>query len=198
MPLPGTTIPVFTVFPEDAILATQAAEELAEPLSVVDEGGKVTRQASIPLDAFLLDALQSKTPFSEIVLGLSTGTASLLGLGPGETITEALSRFSGKTKPRVHLELGTPLLTVGPLAKQVRDALINEADVALLQAGGEEDVSTTQRTLAARALREGVDFFRSPLRLFSPRTFGSNLYEDVEERYRGNLEILRIQLQEEF
>jgi len=214
VPLPGTTIPVVTVpavpaagvvpvpavpvaavDPGAAIRLQQALEELAsaegfqDEVTVVDDAGAVTRQRKVPLDLMLLESLEAGTPFSDAVLGFSRASASLLGLGTS-TITEFLGKISGSSNQAVHLRLGLPLLEL-PGAEVIEEALLTEADVLLLD--DEVPLSSRLSLLEESARVFDTGFFRiGGGRVDSPAE------DRVEDRVRGNLEILRIQQQEGF
>jgi len=152
-------------------------------VTVQDKKGKLTRQRSVPIDLFLLEALQEAGDFGDVVAGLSRGAASLLGLGGNTTISDALARAGNVDKSTVHLKLGLPVVPIPVLGKQVEEALIREADINLLSGNVE-------------VLQENVDqLFGGPELLDFLKT---KAQQRIEDRVRGNLEILRIEQQEEF
>ena len=144
---------------------------------VQDAKGKTSVQRRIPFDLDLLGALESEGGLiSDAVIGVSRGLASLLGLG-NTTVSEALARASGGDKKNVHVAIGLPVIDIIP-GNALRDALVRESNIALL----EGDIESLQRSVTVGKLFEG----------------GSKKAQTVLDRNSGNLEILRIEQQEEF
>jgi len=153
--------------PEDAVI-------------VQDAKGKYTRQRKVPVDLFLLEALQKGGSFGDVVAGLSRGVASIIGLGPNTSISEQLANLGGSTIPAVHLRLALPLIDVPGVGKPLFGALIQEADTLLL-------------TRDRAGLEESVNVFEGGAALPSnfPSLFSSKRAQEVEARNRGNLLILQ-------
>ena len=151
-------------------------------VTVVDPKGKVTRQRKVPVDLFLEEALTEGGLFADVVVGLSRGLASLIGL-QNTTISQALASSSGTTPEKVHLLLGLPVVDVPVIGPLIRDALIREADLQLLRG----DIAGLADS-ASFVVAEDPDVF--PI-------IPTKRQREVADRIRGNLEILRIQEQEE-
>ena len=149
-------------------------------VTVQDAKGKITRQRTIPIDLDLLGALEAEgdsSIFSSAVIGASRGLASLLGLG-NTTVSEALARASGGDTKNVHVALGLPVIGVIP-GDALRDTLLRESDQSLLMG----DIESLRRSVEVGKLFDTDDNAKT---------------KAVIERNAGNLEILRIQAQEEF
>lgn len=156
-------------------------------ITVVDDAGKVTRQRKVPLDLNLIEALQTKsdTALGAFIGNLSHVAATLLRTSD-PTISASLAR-SGKTTVRaVHLGLLLPILKIAskPISNQIAAFLAREADLSLL----EGDINDLDKQV--EQLDKGVDipFIKT----------ASKVERDLFARIRGNLEILKIEQQEEF
>jgi len=150
-------------------------------VTVVDDSGAVTSQRKVPLDSFLLEALQEGSLFNDVVVGLSRGLASILNLGP-TTISQALANAGNESIQAVHLKLGLPAVDLPIIGPQIRDALIREADIALLQGN-------------IVSLQDSVNAFGQDVVGFFGKL--SKRQQEIEDRVRGNLEILRIEERED-
>jgi len=148
-------------------------------VTVVDDKGTVTTQRKVPLDLFLEDTLSEGGFFGDVIVGLSRGLASILNVGD-TTISEALAAAGNENIPSTHIKLGLPVVDVPIVGPKIRDALLRESDVLLVTG----DIRGLEQTV--KALDQ--DLVVNP----------SSRQQEIEDRIRGNLEILRIQEQEEF
>lgn len=154
--------------------------------AVVDERGKITVQRKVPLDLNLVEALKGESSIvGELITRLSQGIAAILPTGHN-TISAMLADSGDTTIAAVHLGLALPIIKAlpGPVSNQLVNALKTEADVQLAQ-GNIADLEES-----VRQLDKGFDI------PFISTT--SKKEQEVIDRVRGNLEILKIQEQEEF
>jgi len=168
--------------------------------NMIDTKGLPVRVPLVPLDLKLMEAIRGKHKDSligDLIVGLSKATARLLRV-PQETVSEYLAVQGNTTINAVHLEMLRPLLKAAPggqlVSKSVGEFLKDQADIALLQGGSGDprvrDVGLRDLEKQVEVLDRGFDF---------PFISTSTERErDVYDRIRGNLEILRIQRQEEF
>ena len=150
-------------------------------VTVQDDKGKITVQRKIPTDLFLLEAMQEGGFFGDVIANVSRGLASILGLNQG-SISAALAEAGNESIPATHIKLGLPLIGIPVVGSLVSDALLREQNASLL-AGDIE------------SLRQSQDAWELMTAL------ALNIPKDVQEigdRITGNLEILRIEQQEEF
>jgi len=157
-------------------------------VNVEEPDGTVVRKPLVPLDLKLIEAIQgNRTKADEviqtIILGVSKVAAKLLNL-PEDTISGNLARAGGTTKRAVHLDLLLPIIKVAPPSTRqgILDFLTDEADISLLE-GDFFDL-----TKQVEVLDRGFDL---------PFTSGPEDEQKAWDRIRGNLEILRIEQQEE-
>lgn len=158
-------------------------------VNVMEPNGTVTRKPLVPLDLKLIQAIEGKRTAADkviggIIVGVSQVAAKLLNL-PEDTISGNLARAGRTSKRAVHLDLLIPILKVAPpITRQgILDFLTDEADISLL----ERDIFDL--TKQVEILDRGFDVpFLSP-----PKD-----EQKAWDRIRGNLEILRIEQQEEF
>ncbi len=159
-------------------------EGFASVVTVVDDKGRITRQRKVPTDLFLEKALAEGGLFTDVLVGVSRGMASILNLGD-RTVTAALAGAGGTTPEIVHLLLGLPIVDVPVIGPEIRDALLREADIQLLR-GDVEGLAASARFVVAE--RPDDAFPGIPTKRM----------QDVVDRISGNLEILRIEQQQEF
>jgi len=157
-------------------------------VNVEEPDGTVTRKPLIPLDLKLVEAIQGKRStqdkvISSIILGVSKTAARLLNY-PEDTVSATLARIGNTTVKAVHLDLLLPIIKVSPPAvrKGILEFLTDEADISLLQ----RDLFDLEQQV--KVLDRGFDipFFQGP-----------KDEREAFDRIRGNLEILRIEAQEE-
>lgn len=159
-----------------------------EVVVVEDDDGKPVRRRKIPLDLKLVEALKEgrgDNPLGNLVAGLSSVVARLIN-APEPTISASLARSGNTTINAVHLGLLLPVLKAfpGPISDGVARFLKETADIDLLE-GNIDDLKAQ-----VEVLDQGIDI---------PFIGTSSKKErDVFDRIRGNLEILRIEQQEEF
>ena len=158
-------------------------------VNVEEPNGTVTRKPLVPLDLKLIEAIQGKRTAADkviggIIVGVSQVAAKLLNL-PEDTISGNLARAGRTTKRAVHLDLLIPIIKVAPPATRagILEFLTDEADTALLE--GDIFDLTKQVEILDRGF--DVPFFKPPAD-----------EQKAWDRIRGNLEILRIEQQEEF
>lgn len=159
-----------------------------EPLVNVQEAdGTVVRREKVPLDLKLIEALQDKGDnlLGKVILAISK-TAALLLNAPEDTISGTLAKSGNTTIRATHLALLLPLMKVASIAgsNQIGEYLKNESDISVLE-GDRHDLEEQ-----VRILDQGFD-----LPFISTSTKAE---QAVFDRIRGNLEILRIEEQEEF
>lgn len=162
------------------------------------EDGTIHREPKIPLDLKLIEAIRGKHKDSfvgDLIVGLSKATARLLRIEE-ETVSEHLAVKGNTTINAVHLRMLQPVLkgAPGPITSGVGQFLKDIADVSLLESSS-DDIATRDRGL--RDLEKQVEVLDSgfDVPFFSTST---EREKDVYERIRGNLEIARIERQEEF
>jgi len=157
-------------------------------VNVQEKDGTVTRKPKVPLDLKLIEAISSKGRDSivgKIIVGLSQAAALLLPTQE-KTISALLASSGGTTINAAHLALLLPVLKVAPgnVGRGIQEFLKDAADISLLE-GNREDLEEQ-----VRVLDKGFDI------PFVGTT--SKGEKELFDRIRGNLEILRIEQQEEF
>jgi len=176
---PGTTLP-------GGALQTfgNLIEKLDDTIQVVDTTGRVTTQRRVPLDLDLLGDLEGNKDnanFSKIIQVISSGLAALIP-GSQPTISATLADLSGSDTKNVHLVLGGPLANTPVFGDPLTRHLLREADISLLSG----DRESLERSVAIIETLEGLEIRGA-----------SHNVKEIYDRNRGNLEILRIEAQEE-
>lgn len=188
---PGTLIEVQLpgqAFPGSLPRGQGPFQEFSNLVNIENDDGTITRQPKVPLDLKLVEAIQAKGKDSligDIIVSLSKATAKLLGIRQ-ETVSEHLAVEGNTTINAVHLRMLQPVLkgAVPSIANGVAEYLGDQADIELLEG------NVFALTKQVEVIDSGFD-----LPFISTTTARE---KELYDKIRGNLEILRIQAQEEF